>query len=211
MLLHTNTGKIALLLCAVFIACGDDGTERLSTCPEARIVTDRMGIIRCAGPKKAEAEGANNAGKTGASSGDQRSSASANHASQADSESRNSAANGGSATPSNDSSAGKPAAESGAREPQPGASGAPASSSGAPSSVPSGGSWYCLQVMNACSCVMGSVASDSCDKPRPTCCVRVENDASVNTCVCYPEDSAECTGVKSDPATYPPVSECPPK
>ena len=210
MMLHTNTVKAACLL-VLLAACGDDGTERLSTCPDARIVTDKMGVIRCAGPKKPEDSSASAAGKA-ASTGDSPSTMQANRASQdgasASGNAKTPAADSGSMQPSM-GGAGKPAAESGNQPPaESGGSATPPSSGG---NVTGGGSWYCVQVMNACSCVMGAVAGDTCEKPIPTCCVSVKNDAAVNTCVCYPEGSTECTGVKGNPSVYPPVSGCPPK
>jgi hypothetical protein len=209
MILHKNTEKVALLFCALFSGCGDDGTERLSTCPDLRIETDQMGVIRCAGPKKPSAgDRADSTAKPDGSSGRQGTASNANRAAPGDSASGGNAAKpaaGASAT------AGKPAADSGEAAPAASGGGMPAPSA-APANAPSGGGWYCVQVMNACSCVMGgTVASDTCDKPRPTCCVTVKNDSSVNACVCYPEGSTECMGVKQSPSTYPPVSECPPK
>jgi hypothetical protein len=55
----------------------------------------------------------------------------------------------------------------------------------------------------------GSVGN-SCAQ-HPTCCAFVvAPDDKIYSCLCVPEDSAECEGMRANPETYPPTSKCPP-
>lgn len=45
----------ALGLMFALAACGDDGTEGLSSCPNGAIMSDKNGVLRCADPNKSRA------------------------------------------------------------------------------------------------------------------------------------------------------------
>lgn len=222
--MHTHTRLTHMLTSCMWLTCtlqvarGDDGTDHLSSCSSGAIERDEAGIIRCAPPPRAGTDAPSQPndstdGRPAQRSGESTPAAPAGGEPDASAEMGGAAANGGSGEPA---PSGQPDASAASGQ---SGSGLPAAGGGAPAtpapsprkgSLPSGGTWYCLEVMNACSCVMGTIAMDNCTSPRPTCCVQVENDADVLSCVCYPEGSAECTGVTSDPASYPPVERCPP-
>lgn len=54
---------------ALFAACGDDGTERLSACPDGRIESDKMGILRCAASKEKKPDAASSGNGSASGSG----------------------------------------------------------------------------------------------------------------------------------------------
>lgn len=208
------------LVCTLLIACGDDGTDGLSSCPEGKIALDKNNLLRCApvGAKQAGAGGSS--GKPGVAGAKSTSSIMpANTAAKPApaGSSAPGAANGGGAgakpaaasgEPNNPPAGSNPPA-AGGNTPSGGAPPAAMSGSGNPPEIPSG-PWSCLQYMDACSCVPSEGLGDSCTKPHPPCCTYVTMNGKVVACVCVPADSAQCNGMKSDPTTYPSASKCPP-
>lgn len=89
--------------------------------------------------------------------------------------------------------------------------GTPAAGSGnQPPPIPKNATWTCVQVQTTCTCGMTNTPVDSCAKPLPGCCVLVRESDKYGGCVCYAENSNECTERKKDPMKYVPVATCPP-
>jgi hypothetical protein len=162
----------AVVTCLFVGACGDDGTEGLSSCPGGHIQADKYGIQHCA---------ARPAGAGGMLAASPRAGA------------------GSSQQPKPAAGGGAPAANSGGTTP---AAAAPP--------IPRGGIWTCVQVGNTCSCAMTDTALDACTKPLPGCCMLVRAGAKYSGCVCYADNSVECSGAKQDGMNFVPVSACPP-
>jgi hypothetical protein len=181
-------------------ACGDDGTDGLASCPEGKLDLNTMGVLVCADLSKPRA----GSGAAGAKAG----------AAGSKSTASNTQANTGTKAAGTGSSAGGPPAASSGTPPAASSGGGNGSGSGSGSaSTPAipNGPWSCIQYMDACSCVPMDGLGDGCAKPRPTCCTLVTMSAKVVGCVCAPPDSAQCDGMKADPANFPSVSQCPPK
>jgi hypothetical protein len=187
--------------CAMLIACGDDGTDGLSMCPDRKILLGADDTLHCApragsaAPVKpataaakstASSTRADTAANAGARSGAADSGGSSNGAPGSGG---NAQGSGGSSTPAASGNSGT------------GDSEAPA--------IPSG-PWSCLQVSDACSCAPNSDLGDSCRKPHPTCCNLVVLNGKAVSCVCVPSTSDQCAGMKADPVNYPSVTKCPP-
>lgn len=179
------------VLCSVFAtslllaACGDDGTDGLSDCPDYRIQVDESGNFQCAPPRA----GNGGAPGTGGTAGTPRA--------------------GTGTTQPNSQQPPKPAAGSGGTAAANGGSGGlPA---GAPP-IPKGGTWACVQVANTstCTCAMVGPAVDNCTKPLQSCCMLVREGDKYTGCICYAESNVACNDAKQDPMTYVPVSTCPP-
>jgi hypothetical protein len=206
------------LACALLIACGDDGTEGLSSCPEHKIALDKNDLLRCAPVAKPAGAGGSSvkAGAAGAKSTNTATKPAPAGSSAA------SAANSGAAGAKPAAASGEQSAPAGSNPPASGGStpsgGAPPASAAPPAAMSGGGNapevpsgpWSCLQYMDACSCVPSEGLGDSCTKPHPPCCTYVTMNGKVVACVCVPADSAQCNGMKSDPTTYPSASKCPP-
>jgi hypothetical protein len=201
------------LACALVAACGDDATDGLSSCPGGRIELGKNNVFGCAPMSRAGTAGA----KSGAAGAKSASTPQANTGTKpaaAGAPASSGAANGGVAGAMPAAMSGEAGAPSSqASNPPPASSGTPAAMSGSGSGkapeIPSG-PWSCLQVNDVCSCVPSAGLGDSCTKPRPTCCTFVTMNGKAVACVCAPEGSAQCTGMKADSSTYPSVAKCPP-
>jgi hypothetical protein len=182
------------IACALLCACGDDGTEGLSSCPGAKITSDSSGLLRCAPPESRAGSG----GKGGAA------------AANAGSKSTGSNIQASTATPPpTASSAGAPAAMSGSAAPA-NAAGAQSSANATPAGPPTNTLWMCLDIGGVCSCSPNSspqFADDTCPKPHPPCCSWVP---AQNVCICTPDASSQCNAMRGDAARYMSVASCPP-
>lgn len=75
----------------------------------------------------------------------------------------------------------------------------------APSSDPS--EWFCMNVLDSCTCVMNGAGPASCATKQP-CCFSVRTFPTPN-CQCWPTDSDSCRTRDTDPDKEP-VASCPP-
>jgi hypothetical protein len=88
-----------------------------------------------------------------------------------------------------------------------GMGGSAASGTGA---TPPSADWFCLDADRSCTCVIVSgVSDDMCTKPKPPCCFTLQALGN-DSCQCWPQDSAECSGFKSQDPNAQRVSTCPP-
>lgn len=240
--LHTLRAGVWMSACfaCLIAACGDDGTDGLSSCPEGKIVSDNKGVLKCASLAKPGAgrggstakdgtAGAKAASNTQASTGTgtppqnmaaaNKPAASGAPAAMSGQADRPASSPGNEMAPPASGEAGKPADSSAGQgmssgaTPQPAAAGTktPAANSGG-GSLPSlpAGPWSCVQAMDVCSCVPHEGLGDGCTKPHPTCCNLVLMNGAAVGCVCVPPNSQQCTGMNANQTNYPSVDKCPP-
>jgi hypothetical protein len=196
------------LACALTAACGDDGTDGLSSCPGGRIELDQNDVFGCAPMSRPAAAGAKSTAVAGAKSATSSQASTGTQAAGAP-VSAGASNGGGAGAPPAANSGSAPASQASNPPPASGGAAAAMSSSGKALAVPNG-PWSCTQVNDVCSCVPAEGLGDGCTKPHPTCCTFVTMNDKIVACVCAPEGSAQCTGMKADSAGYPSVAKCPP-